>query len=394
MQQVFVAEFKRRQSAADLVISSPFPDRDSLFYTPVPVLRSRRRNLLLATFNWLILECLRAFGCRPHSYPFDTEINFMADADAVVDLSGDMLTEDYGPFVGYSHFLPLLQAQALGRPVILCAQSIGPFRLLAPIARRILSQAQLITVRESQSAAYLESFLGPASIPALTADLAFLLQPAPPDRVAALLADEGVPPRSRPRLGVSVSALLANGSKWHTNTSTGDILTIFARALDLVVERLNVELLFVPHVFGPRSTADDRQVGDKLAKLMRYSSLCLRHEYRPEELKGVISQCDAFIGCRMHANIAALDSGVPVLAVGYSHKTTGILSDMELSEWAYPLDLLDADRLASTIENLFSRASAYRQQLSVALPMLRARAADNICLVLDRINCSPSRDTV
>lgn len=382
MQQVFATEFGRSRPESELHISSPFPDRDTPFYAPIPVLRSRRRNLILATFHWLLLELLNVLGCRLRNYPLDSEIDYMVRADAVVDLSGDMLTEDYGPLVGYSHFLPLMQAQALGRPVVLCAQSLGPFRWLAPMARRILSRAKLITVRESQSAAYLAAFLGGENRSIQTADLAFLLQPVSAERLAALLAAEGITAGSRPRLGVSISALLANSLNSHMDTSADDMLSIFARALDLVVERLGVELLFVPHVFGPRSDADDRQAIDKLANLMECPSLRIRHEYRPEELKGMIAQCDAFIGCRMHANIAALDSGVPVLAVGYSHKTTGILSDMGLSEWACRIDSLDTDQLVAAIERLFREAPIYREALTQILPEIRLRAQMNIDSVI------------
>jgi polysaccharide pyruvyl transferase WcaK-like protein len=156
MQAVFVSEFQRYQRGSLITIASPFPERDVAYYAPTPVIKSRRRNLLLATFHWVMLEFLSALGIRLSRYPLSEEIDGMIHADAVVDLSGDMLTEDYGPLVGYSHFLPLMQAQALGRPVIICAQSVGPFHRLTPLARRILSRAKLITVRDQVSVGLLE----------------------------------------------------------------------------------------------------------------------------------------------------------------------------------------------------------------------------------------------
>jgi polysaccharide pyruvyl transferase WcaK-like protein len=83
------------------------------------------------------------------------ELTAIRDTDLVVDLSGDMLTEDYGPHVAYSHFLPILTALAMGRPVMLCAQSIGPFKLTRGLARFILNRVSLITVREAISFNYL-----------------------------------------------------------------------------------------------------------------------------------------------------------------------------------------------------------------------------------------------
>ena len=151
MQQVFAAEIQRRIPGAQATIAAPFPELDASHYTSAPIVKSRRRNLPISSIHLSVLALLRLISCVPRSYPLDAEINAMAHADAVVDLSGDMLTEDYGPLVGISHFIPLLQAIALGRPLVICAQSIGPFHLLAPLARFILSRARLVTARETFS---------------------------------------------------------------------------------------------------------------------------------------------------------------------------------------------------------------------------------------------------
>src|SRR5688572_21747549 len=97
------------------VIGCPFPERDRAFYAPFRVVRSTRRWLPVALLHVALLFAARAFGLRLRRYAFDAEIDAMARADAVVDLSGDMLTEDYGLLVAISHLMPLAQAVALGR---------------------------------------------------------------------------------------------------------------------------------------------------------------------------------------------------------------------------------------------------------------------------------------
>ncbi len=378
MQQVFASELRKRLPDADIVLASPFPQLDGDYYAPMRVVKSRRRNLPLATLHWAILESLHALGVPLKRYAINAEIDAMARADLVVDLSGDMLTEDYGALVGYSHFLPLLQAQALGRPLFVCAQSVGPFRRLAPMARRIFRRARLIAVRESLSPPLLAALDDDGIHPVQTADLAFMLQPAPEERIAAILTQEGVPEAPGLRLGVSVSALLANKTNRHVGGAGSDKLSAFARALDHLVESLGIDVLLVPHVFGPRPSGDDRAVGEQLARLMRHPINRLEREYRPEEIKGVIARCDAFVGCRMHANIAALDSGVPVLAIGYSHKTRGILHDLGLDDWVLSSQDIEADTLIDRIESLFAAASGYRSQLSARLPEMRRRSRETI----------------
>jgi len=379
MQYVFATELQRRKPEAVINIASPFPENDSQYYAPLTVVRSRRRNLPLATLHWIILKASRLLGYRPHRYYINAEIDAMTEADVVVDLSGDMLTDDYGPFIGYSHFLPLLQALALGCPVIICAQSIGPFDKLLPLARYVLSRSQLITVRDSISIEYLKSLQEPAIKPEKTADLAFLLPTASPDRISELLRKEGIQLKSRPRLGVSVSALVTNNTNRYLGTgSANDSLTVFAQALDSVVNSLNVEVILVPHVFGPHHGNDDRRVGERLAGLMKYKPQRLAGEYRPEELKGIIANCDAFVGCRMHANISALDSLVPVLAVGYSHKTEGILADLGLAEWCLSIHDLEPRNFRDAIVRLLRDAPAYHQILADRIPDVRKLAEKNI----------------
>ena len=385
MQQVFAAEVKRKEPKAEVIIGSPFPEIDTSFYSPIKVIKSRRRNLPLSTLNWLIFEFLKILGLPPKRWFMGEEVDFISRADLIVDLSGDMLTEDYGPLIGFSHFLPLLQAQALRRPVIICAQSVGPFRRLKPLARRIFSNARVITVRESFSYELLRD-LNPSKIkPLLTADLAFLLPKASDSRIEELFLAEGILQKKRPRLGISVNALLANAANPHLKKNKNDNLDLFAKALDMAIERLGIEIMLVPHVFGPRQRGDDRLPSEILKRKMKHSVYTIKGEYRPEEMKGIIASCDAFIGCRMHANISALDSNVPVLAVGYSHKTRGILNELRLSDWAIPVEDLTTEKLFYFISQLFAKAATYRKHLSEQLPHLRECAQSNISIILKEL---------
>ena len=381
MQQVFESVLKTELPGAQVSIASPFPDLDAVHYKSMPVLRSRRRNLPLATIHWLVLEIMRLFRLRPQRYFPDAEVDAMIHADVVVDLSGDMLTEDYGVLVGFSHFLPLLQALALGRPLVICAQSIGPFHKLTPLAKWILSRSRLITIREKFSAGLISKLRGQAIRPIKTADLAFMLQSASEARTNAILVDEGIESANKLRLGVSVSALLANRTNRHLGAARQDKLVVFARALDRLIESTGTQVLLVSHVFGPKPSGDDRQVAVRLGERMRNPVQLIRGEYRPEELKGIIASCDVFVGCRMHANIAALDSCVPVLGIGYSHKTRGIMADLDLEEWVLPVEGLDVETLEAAIIRLIEQASDYRQQLSDRLPEIQRLSRKNIELV-------------
>ena len=116
---------------------------------PLPVIACSRRRLIRASLELgagLLWRLLRATtGRAPRWLVSAADMAAVLDSDLVVDLSGDMLTEDSGPHVAYSHFIPLLRAVVLGRPFFICVQSIGPFRLTRPLARFLLNRAAAIT---------------------------------------------------------------------------------------------------------------------------------------------------------------------------------------------------------------------------------------------------------
>lgn len=384
MQLVFASELPRLLDGSGCVIATPFYRIDEPFYAPVHCVTSRRRNLFLgsAWLFWLLLKRLFSHSC-PAGFPLDSEIDAMTRCVAVVDLSGDMLTEDYGPHVGYSHFLPLLQAIAMGKPVVIIAQSVGPFRWLYPLARLVLKKAALITLREEISLQLLFRMGVNGSRVARTADLAFLLPQAKSNKVDDILRHEGAEDTRTQWLGVSVSALLLSRRRGRWGTRGGDPLDVIAQTLDRISSAHGLTPLLISHVTGPKHTADDRRVARLLQKRMRCHSLMLDADYRPEELKGVIGRCRIFMGLRMHANIAALDNAVPTLAIGYSHKTAGIMRLLGLERHVLHYSEMCDERLAEHLEYLIQHGDEIRSHLLNVLPGVREDARRNFALVAD-----------
>lgn len=385
MQYVFARELIASVPGVKVTIASPFPDVDAKYYPGVDVIRSRRRNLPMGTLYLVIIVVVRLLGSTACKYIPGAEIRAIMNADAVIDLSGDMLTEDYGPVVGYSHFLPLLEALFLRKRLLVIGQSVGPFFKLKRLARWVLSRVQAITVRESISENLLRRMGVEYKDLRQTADLAFMLRPVSRARAAEILRIENISAAEQVRLGVSVSALLLNSKNRHIGGMNGGALDVFAEALDRVIDQTGAQVVLISHVFGPRASGDDRRVAKRLAEKMNRQTYIINNEYRAEELKALIESCDAFIGCRMHANIAALDSKVPVLAVSYSHKTLGIMKDIGIEEWVLDMKDVNVEKLFAEILRLFAESDNYRKRLESRLPDVRQRARENIDIVAESL---------
>ena len=354
--------------AVGVAMLAPFADADAFFYAPMPVHPCDRRKLVRGT-----LALRHGAAARK-----------TAAADLVIDLSGDMLTEDYGPHVAWSHFLPLLRAWATGTPYFICAQSIGPFKLTLPIARFLLNRAAGITVRDRISLDYLRA-IGIDRAPLIqTADMAFLLEPADRAQSLARIAAAGLNPEA-PITGVSVSRLIADRFDRQRGRSPGDFVKGMVNMLARFGEQQQCQFLFTPHVTGPSAIKDDRILSREVAALLPPSLRCgaIDGDLRPEEIKGVIACTDLFVGARMHANIAALSSHVPTLAMAYSHKTPGIMAECGMADYWLDIDTMDWPEFAAKLDALNTNRTMLRDRLVGRIAHQQAEAQRNVALIAD-----------
>jgi hypothetical protein len=133
---------KRAISDASITILTPFPEIDRGVYDEriVPCSRRRPAKALRAVTCALLWSALhRTFGLNLGRLLSSEEMRAYKEADLIVDLSGDGLTEEYGSKCALSHLVPVLIGLALKKPVFVCALTIGPFARLGLPARMILN---------------------------------------------------------------------------------------------------------------------------------------------------------------------------------------------------------------------------------------------------------------
>ena len=369
---------------AEITILTSFPDIDRQTYTAYRLCPSSRRQpakalirLLQAMLWWSVKRCAKV---DLRGLLRSAELQEYRSADLLVDLSGDTLTEDYGIKCVLSHLMPILTALFLERPVVLYAQTIGPFSLTRPLVQRVLNRVALITTREVLSFTYVGR-IGIAAPPLhLTADAAFLLSPANPERIDAILAAEGIRQTDSPLVGITVSRLLGHR---FSPEDPGQFEGLIASVADYLIEYKGVTVVLVSHVLGPGEARDDRvmarRVYDKIKN--RAKARLLTGDYRPEELKGVIGRFQVFLGLRMHANIAALGMRVPTLAIAYSRKTLGIMRMVGQERWVCDITTITGSELTATTEALWCERHRVRQELQERMVVVEERARENAVLV-------------
>lgn len=253
----------------------------------------------------------------------------LKNANLTIDFTGG---DSFSDIYGTKRFLimTLLKNIAIRSktPFILGPQTIGPFsrKWVKRWAVRVLRKSDYVFVRDSISCNYTKEISGRE--PYLVTDVAFEL---PYNKNTANRSGD------KKTIGINPSGLLWFEHK--SFDSKNEVRVDYKEYLSKVIEALlktdKYEIHLIPHVFSLDTTEyeenceyeNDMQACYHIHKL--YPSVVIEKSItNPMEAKSVISNMDVFTGARMHATIAAISSGVPVIPFSYSRKFEGLFGSI------------------------------------------------------------------
>ena len=254
-------------------------------------------------------------------------------------------------------------AKRLGNRVMMFGCGVGPVRKAGNRRRAadtINRFVDRITLRDAASARELEA-LGVTGIPVrVTADMAFLVQPAPPDRVEPLCSAAGLQPDDRLLI---LAPRPWEGSERH--------LADFAAA----AVHASRTLSFVP-VLLAMEPVKDLAVCHQIAALSSEQGVTCPVLEATEDagvVVGLIRRASAVLGMRLHALIFAAAQGTPFAGVAYDPKVTGFM-DYIGQGLCCALEEADTNRLCSMVDSLRLFDGA---EFRAAAQRLRTLAAEN-----------------
>lgn len=372
---------------------------------------------LLRCYLWAAIRKYCNFDCR--FLINNKKLMAYVNADLIVHLGMDLYSDDFGILTIIEHSKDLLQATLLGKNVVLWAESIGPFNgfISKAVARFTLSRINLITVREEISKSYLES-LKLKNVPIyVTMDPAFVMGSVSKKEADTILNNNGLSSDLRPLVGMCFSlTYLAGGVdkkkkiallkiisktlqfflpeklfiyllKLGKNSKTYSTERIeytkdMAKVVDHLVEEFNATILLIPHIQHPL-------IGEKTIHEMIFNYSMhkdnvklISKDYTAQEIKGIIGQCDLFIGGRMHSDIAALSQCVPTIGLSYSYKFQGIMKLLNLSNYVCT-DIKSKDIIAK-VHSIWNLRDEIKEELSSKNKLIVEKANLNgeLCLKL------------
>lgn len=296
-------------------------------------------------------------------------------ADLIVPVGGGYIRSRKGLVAKFNIPLllhPLLLGSILCKPTVLYSQSVGPFhgKLEVWMVRTVLKRMTLILLREDISVALLAR-IGVTNNVARAIDSGFLLESK---EKIDIRKQYGIP-SGKLLVGVTVRSWLGGDAQAAYESAV-------ATSLDHLVKSANAHIVFIPQVTAVKGD-DDRIVSRRVYSLMhkRKHATVVNDEPDHHQIKALYSNLDILLGTRFHSVIFSLTSLVPVLAIEYEHKTSGIMHDLNLEDWVVKIEDVTPHTLTKQLQELVEAQNSYRQHLKRQLPVYLLRARQTIELL-------------
>lgn len=289
-----------------------------------------------------------------------------------------------GPLATLTHSYQILLGWILRKPVVACAQSIGPFkaRWTRTLSRFTLNRVAFVTAREGVTQAYLAQ-LGVAKPVHPVADLAFLVQPVPAEQVDALMDRAGI------NRGQSLACLAPSQLVYRHirgGVSADDKHDMYVRAMADVVDylaSLGLGAVLLCQTIGGKH--DDSVVAREIQALAKQKPWVF-DDLTPQELKGIMGRCQIMVSSKMHSAVFATSMGTPTVVIGYHPKVKGIVGEM-MGQTGFIVDIRTDDfseferTLRARIEQCWSLREKIRGELRDRLPGVQQMALRNAALI-------------
>lgn len=248
--------------------------------------------------------------------PFTSFGKILRQVEYVAAINGgDGFSDIYNTRTFYNRLHDTYYAIRRGIPLIILPQTLGPFSKMKnyTIAKRILKYAHKVYVRDEK---FVDELKDMEVEYELTKDLSAYMKPQQWD----IDIDEN-------SIGINVSGL-AYSNSFRTLSGQFEQYPLLINKLIYHFQNKGLTIYLIPHSYcynNPEVNNDDiiacREAYNRLKNKKKV--VLIDKNLTSPQVKYVISKMKFFIGTRMHANFAAIYTGVPLFGLAYSYKFEG-----------------------------------------------------------------------
>lgn len=297
------------------------------------------------------------------------------DADLVVVLGGDDLTEDYGWKSPVLKGIKMNILTNAGIPVIMLGQTMGPYQSFRmPIMKKLLKRMDMIYPRDPITFKYLKD-MGLKNI-SLSDDLALLP-----------LSKEPIDSSEKEYVTYCPSELIYRYSQ---SKSREEWIDFNLFMINKLIEKFpNKKIVIIPHVLSPK-TVDDRLMVQELKAIneQKFKDRVIfeNRVMYPYEVREYIKKSFITISSRMHPVISSIECETPAIALSYSTKYWGIIGERYgLSEYILDVRYLNYEQMKKQFDTLINQISENYSDIKLQMKNTNILAQRNILDTLSAI---------
>ncbi|MDT0166880.1 polysaccharide pyruvyl transferase family protein [Actinotalea sp. AC32] len=315
------------------------------------------------------------------------QLSSIASADVVAYTGGTSLIEKYS-VEGKLYEVDL--ALALGRPVVLLPQSLGPFRVEKNrrVVRDVLGRVDAVFLRDERSLRFLEEIGARTDHVRVVPDIVFALHTA---AASKRLAAAEIPARGA-KVAVSIRDCRAffEGSPDERADRDEAFRDAVAALVTTLVRDHGADVTFVSTCQGvPEYWTDDsvvaRAVADRLPDDVAARTRVDDAFHDTDELLALLGSFDLLVATRLHAAILGLDAGTPVLPIAYEFKTEEVMGQLGLGDLVVTIDDATPATLTAALDRLLTGLPTLRVPAAAALSAVGDEARRTGDLVADAV---------
>lgn len=313
---------------------------------------------------------------RKNTIKKNKSLELLENADIIVVCGGGFLGGK--KLDSLMHIYQIYVDTLFKKPVYVMGNSIEPIsnKVVKKYTEGVLKRVDYIFAREKITEEYLKKIL-PFNKFCRIPDMAFSLE----DKEYEFDYMDKLKKENDIIIGITVRNWNFPNVK-DKNKAKENYLKAVADSMDFIIEKYNSVFVFVPQViveFG-----DDTETAKEIKKIMKNSNkfVIRNDDYSPYEIKAMASNCDYFIGTRMHSNIFATSMKIPTTAIAYEKKTNGIMETVNMSDYVVEIDTITKEELINTIEKMINNRKEIIKILNKRIPEIRKEIEEKTIKVL------------